>query len=194
MAETIERVPTVTDDLRRKRQAASKYSNYFHRAIRVRDMEATRHFYEDIVGLPLVGADAFTTDHATGEPCDYIHTFFALGDGSYLAFFQFADDKYPYYQRTGSYMDHHALTAKSKQVVDELIARVKAEGIFHVVVDDPVCFSVYVRDPDGDMFEAAFPLPGCADALEQADARNLLTDWVAKHGDKQVVVPRPKRS
>jgi len=58
-----------------------------HYAYRCRDAEETRHFYEDLLGLPL--AHVIRADHvpSTGEYCPYVHIFFEMRDGSYMAFF-----------------------------------------------------------------------------------------------------------
>ena len=61
-----------------------------HNAYVTRDMEATRHFYEDLVGMPLV-ATWCESDELFGKMRTYCHCFFGLDDGSALAFFQFAD-------------------------------------------------------------------------------------------------------
>ena len=63
-----------------------------HYAYRARDAEETRHFYEDILGLPLY--HIIQSDHvpSTGEYCPYVHIFFQLRDGSYIAFFDLGDD------------------------------------------------------------------------------------------------------
>ena len=49
-----------------------------HSAYRARDAEETRHFYEDILGLPLY--HIIQSDHvpSTGEYCPYTHIFFSL--------------------------------------------------------------------------------------------------------------------
>jgi len=190
-----ERQETTLDDLRAariRRRDASPYSNYFHRAVRVRDMEATRHFYEDLMHLPLVACEVMEVAHGTGEETNYIHTFFELGDGSCLAFFQFADDRHPYVERTPSHFDHHAISAKSEETVIDAIATAQRLGLFHVDVDDERCHSVYIRDPDGDLFEIAYPRPASADTVE-ADAHQTLSEWLAEYGDRQRVVPRPKK-
>jgi glyoxylase I family protein len=194
MADTQGNSPADAETARKRRRAASPYSNYNHRAVRVGDMEATRHFYEDLMGLPMVGCMVMDAAHGTGEATNYIHTFFELGDGSYLAFFQCADDQKPYIERTGSYFDHHAINAKSEQTVLDMIAKAKEHGIFHLDVDEPTCHSVYLRDPDGDTFEISYQRPGCVDATEDGDAHEKLRNWLAVYGDKQRVVPRPKRS
>ena len=65
-------------------------SRLHHTAYVTKDLEATRHFYEDILGIPLV-ATWCETDFLFGKDRTYCHVFFELGDGSALAFFQFAD-------------------------------------------------------------------------------------------------------
>ncbi|MCA3217064.1 MAG: VOC family protein, partial [Burkholderiales bacterium] len=51
-----------------------------HFAYRCRDAEETRHFYEDILGLPLW--HIIQSDHvpSTGEYCPYTHIFFRMTD------------------------------------------------------------------------------------------------------------------
>ena len=58
-----------------------------HAAFRCRDSEETRRFYEDFLGLPLV--EAFEIGQtATGRSTSVLHTFFEMGDGSCMAFFE----------------------------------------------------------------------------------------------------------
>ena len=65
-------------------------SRLHHTAYTSKNLEATRHFYEDIIGLPLV-ATWCEKDELFGKERTYCHCFFALADGGALAFFQFAD-------------------------------------------------------------------------------------------------------
>jgi glyoxylase I family protein len=55
-----------------------------------KDMEKTREFYEEVIGLPLV-ATWSESDELFGKVRTYCHCFFGLADGGALAFFQFAD-------------------------------------------------------------------------------------------------------
>src|SRR5487761_1250524 len=60
----------------------------------VRDQEANRRFFEDLLGIPLVATWCETAYSAElGKPIEFCHTFFAMEDGSSLAFFQFADNE-----------------------------------------------------------------------------------------------------
>src|SRR5919107_1655090 len=65
-------------------------SRLHHTAYVTKDLEATRRFYEEVIGLPLV-ATWCEKDFLFGEERTYCHCFFGLADGSALAFFQFAD-------------------------------------------------------------------------------------------------------
>ena len=58
-----------------------------HFAWRCRDAEETRHFYEDILGLPLVHTIEADRVPSTGEYAPYFHLFFQMTDGSCIAFF-----------------------------------------------------------------------------------------------------------
>src|SRR6202051_4996124 len=51
------------------------------------DSEETRHFYEDILGMPLV-ATIMLEDPLRTDGSMYCHTFFEIADGSVLAFFE----------------------------------------------------------------------------------------------------------
>ena len=61
-----------------------------HTAYVTKDQAATRAFYEDILGFPLLATWA-EADELFGAERVYCHTFFGLADGSALAFFQFAN-------------------------------------------------------------------------------------------------------
>ena len=58
-----------------------------HTAYVTKDLEATRKFYEEVIGLPLAAALAIE-ESKTGRPVRAMHAFFQLKDGSYVAFFE----------------------------------------------------------------------------------------------------------
>lgn len=173
---------------RRLRQAKIDVVQYFHNAFRVADMERTRHFYEDVIGVPLIGCEVVDTDPTDNSPSQYIHTFFELADGSYLAFFQCHNDNYPYFERKPSHMDHCAVTVRDDETFQAILDRVKAENIPFLLVEHHSVSSAYITEPDGGLFEIARPAPHCADSLEQDDAHEVLAKWLAEHGGKQKVV------
>ena len=66
-----------------------------HNAYRYRDAEETRHFYEDVLGLPLVHVVKEQFVPSTGEKSPFAHLFFELKDGSCIAFFDLGDNVKP---------------------------------------------------------------------------------------------------
>jgi hypothetical protein len=58
-----------------------------HQAYACWDSEETRHFYEDILGMPLI-ATFVIEDSLRNDGSGYCHTFFGIADGNTLAFFE----------------------------------------------------------------------------------------------------------
>ena len=66
-----------------------------HMAFRCRCSEETRVFYEEVIGLPLAAALPIEVS-ATGRPVHVMHTFFALKDRSFVAFFEVPDSPFDF--------------------------------------------------------------------------------------------------
>ena len=101
-----------------------------HYAYRARDAEETRHFYEDILGLPLY--HIIQSDHvpSTGEYCPYTHFFFRLQDGSFIAFFDLGDDEAALPSpNTPRWVNHIAFRVDSIQALQDMKARLEAHGV-----------------------------------------------------------------
>ena len=61
--------------------AAPPVLGLHHSAYRCRDAEETRHFYEDLLGLPLI--HVVKAEHvSTGQSAPFAHLFFKMTDGS----------------------------------------------------------------------------------------------------------------
>ena len=152
-----------------------------HHAIVVADQEATRHFYEDIIGLPLV-ATWCEVENVRGRDRTYCHTFFELADGSALAFFQFADpaDYEELVSNVPQSLNHVALAATAQQQ-EEVIGRLEANGTGYRVVDHGYCRSLYVADPDRSTLELTVDPPNAPEiaAARRADAHGELARWLA---------------
>ena len=122
-----------------------------HYAYRARDAEETRHFYEDILGLPLY--HIIQSDHvpSTGEYCPYTHFFFRLQDGSFIAFFDLGDDvKCEPSPNTPIWVNHISFRVDSMQALLDMKARLEANGIEVLgVTDHHIFHSIYFFDPNG---------------------------------------------
>lgn len=124
------------------RLPVSRPRRLHHAAWVTRDQEATRHFYEDILGIPLAATWAERSP-ATGR--EYCHTFFTFGDGSALAFFQYADqDEHPVELNSPGHVAFEC-DAATQQGIKE---RLEANGYELRVTDHGYCVSLYVTDPN----------------------------------------------
>ena len=158
-----------------------------HHAYVVRDHEANRAFFEDVLGIPLVATWCESVRHPAfgGREVAMCHTFFGLGDGGALAFFAFADpDVYPLIQPEKPAQvpnfDHIAFKV-SDTAYDELIARVKAAEVPVRETDHGYCRSMYVTAPEGLIVEFTVDPPnaGEIDAARRKDAHSELRRWIA---------------
>src|SRR3546814_15392382 len=68
-------------------RGAATAKGIHHAAYRCRDAEQTRWFYEDVLGFPL--AMTLVADIVPGlrKRVPFMHLFFELGNGEYIAFF-----------------------------------------------------------------------------------------------------------
>lgn len=155
----------------------------FHFAYPSRDAEETRHFYEDILGLPLVNCMQADVVPSTGERKPYAHIFFEMGDGSYIAFFDLGENAMPEPSpNTPAWVQHLALEVESIAKVIELRDRLNAEGVETTdVVDHEFIKSVYFFDPNGLRLEITTRTeePGYLESAAAA-ARPALDAWTAK--------------
>jgi catechol 2,3-dioxygenase-like lactoylglutathione lyase family enzyme len=129
-----------------------------HYAYRCRDAEATRHFYEDVLGLPLVHTVYHDHVPSTGEYHPYFHIFFQLRDGSCLAFFDLLDGEgCTPDPATPSWVNHLALSVETNEMLLEMKGRLESHGIEVLgPVDHKIFNSIYFFDPDGIRLELTF--------------------------------------
>jgi len=122
-----------------------------HWAFRCRDAEETRRFYEDLLGLPLVHVIRADRVPSTGEHCPYVHIFFRMHDGSYLAFFDLGDDQASAPSpNTPPWVNHIALRVDSPAELDAAKRRLEAGGVAVLgVTDHHFVKSIYFFDPNG---------------------------------------------
>lgn len=144
-----------------------KVKRLHHNAYPIKDQEVTRHFYEDIIGLPLVASWAEKAE-LEGAMRTYIHTFYELADGSALAFFQMASEKdreeIGRSQRP-TMLDHIAMVVDT-ETQNEIKERLEANGHPVMVIDHGYVKSIYASDPDGLNIEFTVDAPNYPEICE----------------------------
>jgi catechol 2,3-dioxygenase-like lactoylglutathione lyase family enzyme len=128
---------------------ASAARGLHHFAILSSDVARTIAFYQDILEFPL--AELFENRDYRGST----HFFFDVGNGNYLAYFDFPGlDLGPYREVLGGL--HHIAISVTPEQWERLVGKLQAAGIeVHVVNGD----SAYFPGPDGERLELlSYPL------------------------------------
>jgi glyoxylase I family protein len=154
-----------------------------HYAYRARDAEETRHFYEDVLGLPMYHIIQSDYVPSTGEYCPYTHFFFRLQDGSFIAFFDLGDDigaePSP---NTPAWVNHIAFRVNTIAELEAMKARLEAHGVQVLGVTDHHIFkSIYFFDPNGVRLELSAQVADEFQMLQESKtAHARLNEWTAR--------------
>jgi catechol 2,3-dioxygenase-like lactoylglutathione lyase family enzyme len=148
-----------------------------HAAYRCRDSEQTRQFYEEFLGLPLVNAFEIT-ETKTGRETHVLHSFYAMEDGSCIAFFEVPDTAFDFKQQHD--YDLHIAVEVPHAALQPMIEKGKRAGIqvrgpaSHGGID-----SIYFRDPNGYVVELTAKRADHGDAMDPTKngARQHLAQW-----------------
>lgn len=160
-----------------------------HWAYRCRDAEETRHFYEDILGLPLthfIREDNYTG--SSGERVEkFAHIFFEMRDGSSLAFFDLGDDTLAEPSpNTPRWCNHMALEVPTLDDLQKAKQRLQAAGVdVFGPLDHEFVQSIYFFDPSDARLELTTKTAG-AETLAgyRAKARAELDAWTREKRSK----------
>jgi glyoxylase I family protein len=154
-----------------------------HYAYRAKDAEETRHFYEDILGLPLYHIIQSDVVPSTGEYCPYTHFFFRLQDGSFIAFFDLGNDEAALPSpNTPLWVNHISFRVDSMQALRDMKARLEAHGVEVLgITDHHIFHSIYFFDPNGVRLELTSQLADEFQMLEESKtAHARLNEWTAR--------------
>jgi len=160
-------------------------TGFHHVAYACRNGEVTRHFYEDLMGMPLVH-----TEVKAVEGGFFRHLFFDTGDGSCIAFFEVSGvGEAPGWRSDVSvgnglpvWVNHVAFAADEARMA-EARDRLSSAGITPLMeVDHGWCHSLYYMDPNGIMVEFCRDTGGfgddpgsAADRLGDTEATDVST-------------------
>jgi len=160
-------------------------SRLHHTAYVSTNLEKTRQFYEDIIGLPLL-ATWCESDELFGKERTYCHCFFGLGDGSALAFFQFAnaEDQKLFGPKMPDSPFHHIamkVDAETQTGIEKRLREARYQEPSIYVLEHGYCRSLYAVDPDGMICEFTVDHPDVEkiNATRLKDAHAELKRWLA---------------
>jgi catechol 2,3-dioxygenase-like lactoylglutathione lyase family enzyme len=153
---------------------------FHHVAIATKDLDATHHFYTEVMGFRLVHAEAAPNPEQTGWAR---HLFYDTGNGECLAVWDLHIPELPDFDPALStglglplWVNHIAFTAAD---LDELAAhteRLVDHGYDVLELHHGWCRSIYVNDPGGTAVE--FCCTTTPSALDEADAAEQLRTFV----------------
>jgi len=148
-----------------------------HNAYRCRDSEQTRKFYEDFLGLPLTNVFQIS-ETKSGRATNTLHSFYAMDDGSCLAFFEAPD--MPFEFKAQHDFDLHIALEVGVDDLHMMLAKGRATGIeTRGVSDHGIIDSIYFRDPNGYVIELTAKRPDHDAKVEEAakSAHETLANW-----------------
>jgi catechol 2,3-dioxygenase-like lactoylglutathione lyase family enzyme len=164
-------------------------TNFHHVAYRCRDAGETRAFYEGVLGLPLSIALDFTEISGTDTKLEYMHLFFRLEDGNFIAFFDAPDSvRTEHFKKQSGFNRHIAFETASMASIEAYQARLVAHGVdCWGPLDHGFCRSLYFYDPNGINLEITCRTPRYDEILRhEAEVKDkALAEWTARTREKK---------
>ena len=151
-----------------------------HHAHACWDSEETRHFYEDILGMPLV-ATVVLEDPLRDDGSRYCHTLFEMADGNVLAFFEHTSLFHPkHFTARSGFHRRVVLEVEGDAVVRQFKCKLDAAGVANVLLDHGVSLSLRFNDPNGLMLEFTVNIPLSLEyqRTSRASAHSDLQQWL----------------
>lgn len=157
------------------------FAGAHHVAYRCRDAEQTRWFYEEAMGLPLAAALIIEAIPGTQEDTPYMHLFFQLPDGNFIAFFDEPEKIDPkWFEMKHGFDMHYAFEAESEEAMLAMRDRMKAAGVqVFGPIDHGFVRSVYMYDPNGIQMEFTCKTPRHDEIMaeEKGHAHEAIAEW-----------------
>lgn len=121
---------------------ATPVGGFHHVALICKDVEQTIHFYQELLGFPLVEL-VENRDYAGSS-----HFFFDVGNRNLLGFFDFPGHDHPDFHETIGGVQHIALSTSPENFAAAK-AKLDREGVPYLGPDRGADDSLYIRDPNG---------------------------------------------
>ena len=164
-------------------------NNIHHVAFRCRDAEQTRWFYEDVLGLKLAAAMSFDNLSGTDKKIEYMHIFFELVDGNYIAFF---DDPYnapeDFFVDMNGFDSHVAVEVKSMEHLKAIESKLDSIDWDSFIINHEFVTSLYIFDPNGIQLEFTCKASDHDQIMEKdaAKAHDEIKKWTSRSRDLKI--------
>jgi len=162
-----------------------------HMAFRCKDAEETTRFYRDILGLKLKVALKVDDSPGTEDGRGFMHLFFEMGDGNFIAFFDDPTGVENFDFKPMYGLDCHvAFAAASKAELDSWMALFKAHDVpCSTPINHDFVHSIYFWDPNGVALEITYKDERYEEILEHEESISLqqISDWSAAKARRQHV-------
>jgi catechol 2,3-dioxygenase-like lactoylglutathione lyase family enzyme len=151
-----------------------------HVAYRCKDAKQTVEFYTKVLNLEYAMALAEDKVPSTGEHSPYMHIFFRMHDGSYVAFFEVPESPpMGRDENTPQWVQHLALRVKDMKTLLRYKRKLEKLGLEVIgPTDHSICQSIYFFDPNGHRLELAVDTTTPAMKKQLAKvSRPMLKEW-----------------
>lgn len=150
-----------------------------HVAYRCRDAKETAEFYEGLLGMKLVHTIVQDRVPSTQELSPHAHVFFEMADGSWVAFFDVAEEQDVAQSQNPDWAQHLAMEVPSLEELTSSKQRLEDHGIDVLgPVDHGFIKSIYFYDPSGHRLELAVRTHSETDLDRyRGEAWTALDDW-----------------
>ena len=163
---------------------APKILSTHHSAYRCFDAEETRRFWEGIMGMELAAALSFDKISGTDIKLDYMHLFFKMGDGNFVAFFDLPDHMRPdLFKIRSGFVRHIAFEVETEAELETFAKRWRDAGLkVDSDLDHSFVRSIYTYDPNGIQCEILWKEPRYNEILTAAKGQvnKSMSDWTSK--------------
>lgn len=170
--------------------AARPITGVHHTAFRCRDAAQTIWFYSDVLGL--VDHTGIVLEEVTGTGANdpYMHLFFQMKNGEFIAFFDAPGSADPdWFARKESFDMHYAFEVAAEDDLLAMQERIKSFGLSALgPVDHHFVKSIYMYDPNGIQIELAWRMPRHDEILANSAGSfsQTLAEWQSRTRDQKV--------
>ena len=155
-------------------------SSLNHVAYATGNTAETVRFYTDVMGFRLAHAVRGEHDPQSASPLPFLHTFFTMGSGEVIAFFDIAGLTPSERDSLPRWVRHLALTVESREAIGAWKSYLESRGVrvSGPVDHDGVWLSIYFGDPNGITLELTHQARALTDA-DADEAAAMVAAWSA---------------